>query len=106
MLVSQFFFSPSGMAVMNITLSSAGRVTCVTAESDLSMDDIAFNRTSYNTYYFRSGVSSMEAFALHHNPGVEQRVFCKAVCLLTPQHLTSYYISKPFYSSCTLFSTP
>ena len=67
MLVSQFFFSPSGMAVMNITLSSAGRVTCVTAESDLSVDDIAFNRTSYNTYYFRSGVSSMEAFALHHN---------------------------------------
>lgn len=106
MLISAFSFAPSGMAIMNITLSSAGKVVCVAANSRLSVENVTFYESAYNSYYFRSDVPSVETFTLVHNPGVEQRAFCKAVCLLTPQHLTTYFVSEPFYTTCTYFTSP
>ena len=100
MVIHDVAYTREGDVVMNITLSSAGSVTCAVNSSSTDIMDMEVIETPYNRYFYRSNVSAVNTFYLDHTPGVEERLYCMALCLQSRTLLSDSFISEPFYVSC------
>ena len=87
--------------LLDIFMSSAGKVICVVNSSALLPEDLLFQETKTNRFYFRSNTTSVQEYAVDFIPAVEQRLFCKAVNLLSIEPQVLFYQSDPFYITCT-----
>lgn len=96
---------PSGQnrVLLDVYMSSAGKIICDVNSSALQPEDVMIQETNYNRFYFRSNTSSVQEFSVHFLPVVEQRLFCKAVSLLSPESPVLYYRSDPFYVICMFY---
>ena len=104
---SDFSFTVSNMraigqdrVLLDIWMSSSGKVICVVNSSALLPEEILFQETNNNRFYFRSNTPSVQEFSVDFRPAVELKLFCKAVNLLSPESPVLYYQSEPFYASC------
>lgn len=87
--------------LLDIFMSSAGKVICVVNSSALLPEDLPFQETKSNRFYFRSHSTSVQEFTVDFLPAVEQKLFCKAVNLLSEEIQVLYYTSDPFYVTCS-----
>lgn len=93
----------SNRVYLDIYLSSVGKVVCVVNSSAFLPEEVQFEETAYNRFYFPSNITRKQEFALDFKSGVEMKLFCKATSLLSESPWTAYYSSNAFYMTCFHF---
>lgn len=81
----------------NVTLSSAGKVICVTGDATKTIDEVDIFESYRNRFYFPSNVSKLQDFVVNTTFGIPQCLFCKAISLLPNKSGEVLYKSPPFY---------
>ena len=93
-------FIESNRVYLDIYLSSVGKVVCVVNSSAFLPEELQFEETMYNRFYFPSNITRKQEFALDFKSGVEMKLFCKATFLRSENSHTLYYSSDAFYITC------
>ena len=93
----------SNRVYLDIYLSSVGKVVCVVNSSAFLPEEVQFEETMYNRFYFPSNITRKQEFALDFKSGIEMKLFCKATSLLSDSPHIAFYSSNAFYISCFCF---
>ena len=93
----------SNRVYLDIYLSSVGKVVCVVNPSAFLPEEVQFEETMYNRFYFPSNITRKQEFVLDFKSGIEMKLFCKATSLLSESPHIAFYSSDAFYISCLCF---